>query len=153
MSGKKVDAYLNAQGKDVEPDEAPDKVEVEVSVPEQKKDRQLVVKGKPFTSLDEFTGGEFTPFRPVIRLRLEEATKPGVEVTHFDPAITIRVRYTPKDLKDAGNKGLVLGYWDGQWIRFKEKHQFRLEPNEPAGAGGFGVVVLSDWVDPPLAWG
>jgi hypothetical protein len=149
MKKEKTDVHLDAKGMAV----AQAKAEASVSVPAQKGPR-LAVLGAPFTSLEGLTGGEFTPRRPVIHLRLEDADQPGVEVRHFDPAITLRVRYTPKDLKDAGDAGLVLGYWDGaQWIKFKEKHQFRLEPNEPAGSGGFGVVVLSDWVDPPLAWG
>lgn len=149
MKAEKIDVHLDANGMAV----AQAKAEASVSVPRQR-GPQLVVRGRPFTSLEGLTGGEFVPLRPVIHLRLEDADQPGVEVTHFDPAITIRVRYTQKDVRDAGDKGLVLGYWDGeQWTTFKEKHQFRLEPHEPSGPGGFGVAVVSDWVDPPVAWG
>jgi hypothetical protein len=143
-----MEVHLDASGTAVAP------TEVSVSIPPQATGKQLVAKGRPF-SLKGLEGGEFEPFRPVIHLRLEEADPPGQEVTQFDPAITIRVRYTAKDYKDAGEKGLILGYWDGsQWIRFKEKHHFKLEHiGKDPSSGGFGVVVLSDWVDPPVAWG
>lgn len=145
-----MDVHLDTNGNSV----AQEHAAVSVSVPAQTKGPQLRVKGRPFTSLEGLTGGEFTPFRPVIHLRLEEADHPGREVTHYDPAITLRVRYTPKDVKDAGDRDPVLGYWDGsKWVKFKEKHQFRLEADGPGQSGGFGVVVLSDWVDPPLGWG
>jgi len=144
-----MDVNLDAHGNAVA------RTEVSVSVPAQKSGLQLVVKGSPFTSLKGLAGGEFQPFRPVIHLRLEDADQPGQEVTQFDPAITIRVRYTARDYTQAGEKGLILGYWDGaQWIRFKEKHHFELEQiGKDPSSGGFGVVVLSSWVDPPVAWG
>jgi hypothetical protein len=64
------------------------------------------------------------------------------------------VRYTAKDVRDAGDRDPILGFWDGaKWVRFKEKHQFRLEADGPGQSGGFGVAVISDWVDPPLGWG
>ncbi|MGD2039974.1 MAG: hypothetical protein PVH11_04055 [Anaerolineae bacterium] len=146
---KKMDVHLDNKGQAV----ARAHAVVSVSVPTQKGPR-LAVKGNPFTTLDDLVGGEFAPRRPVLHLRLEEADEPGTEATHFDPPITLRVRYTAKDVHDAGDEGPVLGYWDGsQWIKFKEKHQFRLEPHERGASGGFGVAVVSDWVDPPLAWG
>lgn len=145
-----MDVHLDAKGSTV----AQAHAAVSVSVPSQKTGPQLKVKGSPFTSLEGKVGGEFTPFRPVIQLRLEDSDAPGREVTQFDPAITLRVRYTPKDVQDAAGRDLVLGYWDGaKWIKFKEKHHFKLEEAGPGQSGGFGVVVLSSWIDPPLAWG
>lgn len=145
-----MDVHLDANGNAA----AREHAAVSLSVPAQARGPQLAVKGRPFTSLEGLVGGEFTPFRPVIHLRLEDADRPGEEVTQYDPPITIRVRYTAKDVKGAGNRDPVLGFWDGtQWVRFKAKHQFRLEPSGKGGSGGFGVVTLSGWVDPPVAWG
>jgi hypothetical protein len=145
-----MDVHLDASGNSV----ARENAAVSVSVPTQTRGPRLAVKGRPFASLEGLAGGEFTPFRPVIHLRLEDADRPGEEVTQYDPAITLRVRYTAKDVRDAGDRDPVLGFWDGaKWVRFKEKHQFRLEADGPGRSGGFGVAVISDWVDPPLAWG
>jgi hypothetical protein len=145
-----MEVHLDAKGLSV----AREKADVSVTVPAQERGPQLAVKGSPFTSLEGLTGGEFTPFRPVIHLRLEDADQPGVEVTQYDPPITIRVRYTAKDVRDAGGRALILGFWDGtQWVKFKEKHQFRLEEGKQGQPGGFGVVVLSNWIDPFVGWG
>lgn len=145
-----MDVHLDASGGAV----AREHAAVSVSVPAQTRGPQLRVKGRPFTSLEGLAGGEFAPFRPVMHLRLENADRPGEEVSQFEPAITLRVRYTAKDVRDAGDRDPVLGFWDGaKWVKFKEKHQFHLEASGPGQAGGFGVVVLSNWIDPPLAWG
>lgn len=100
--------------------------------------------------------GEFKHFRPVINLKLVDASQPDTEVLVFDPPIEVRVRYTAADVAAAEAAGgrLCLGFWDGkQWIRFTlEEHQFRLEPGGSPEAG-WGVVSVSHWGDPTLAWG
>lgn len=101
--------------------------------------------------------GGFKPFRLVINLKMVYADRPDVEVNTFDPPIEIRVKFKASDVEAAKAEGkpLSLGFWDGtQWIRFTlEKHQFHLEPASTPNGGGWGVVRISHWGDPPKAWG
>jgi len=128
-----------------------------VKIPARAKPVQMVRLALPtIESLPAVPGG-FRPFRLVINLKVVDAAQPDSELSVFDPPIEVRVRHTAADLARAKAAGrpLCLGFWDGtQWIRFTpEKHQFRLESGTSPEAGGLGVVSLSQWGDPPIAWG
>jgi len=99
----------------------------------------------------------FHPFRLVINLKFVDASQPAIEIVQFDPPIEIQVRYEKSDVDvtDAVRRPLSLGFWDGsRWLRFTgRKHNFRLQPDPPPGTGGWGICNVSNWVDPPHAWG
>jgi hypothetical protein len=135
---------------------AQDRADVSVAVQAQKSGIQVKVQASRLASLAGMEGGEFTPFRPVITLGLVNAQNTSEVLTRFDPAVEVRVRYTQQDLQRAGDRPLVLGFWDGgKWVKFGKgnKHTFRLEAIGQGQAGGFAVVEISDWTDPPCAWG
>jgi hypothetical protein len=102
---------------------------------------------------------DFKPARIVANIQIVDDEQGGL-LTEFDPPFELRVAYTAADFQRAQtkNQNLTLGFWDGgRWIAFTSaKHGFHLEPaapNRPLNAGGFGVVTLSKWGDPPLGWG
>jgi hypothetical protein len=103
------------------------------------------------------TVGVFSPGRLVINVGAVEKANPDHVVTTFDPPMVLRVRYTKADLNRAGASGtdLKLGFFNeelGRWIVFTaQKHRFRLEP-DPGGNSGVGVVEISHWGDPQVAW-
>lgn len=130
---------------------------VSVKVPQQA--QKIRAKKLPQFSLDQMKGvpGGFNPWRVVINFALYEEGKPDVFLTEFSQPFELRVRYTNQDEKRASKEGkqLSLAFWDGgQWIRFtKEKHQFSLQPDFTPNTGGYGVVKISRWGDPHVAWG
>jgi hypothetical protein len=100
--------------------------------------------------------GGFQPGRVMINLILYDEDDPQkTPITTFNPAIEVRFRYTAADLQQAAGNELELAYWmDGEWHKFtSQKHNFRLEPNSNPQSGGFGVVEIKKWGDPPIAWG
>ena len=50
---------------------------------------------------------------------------------------------------------MQLGFWDGcRWVLFtKEKHNFRILPNNQPETGGVEIVDISKWGDPPISHG
>ena len=132
---------------------------VSVKVPVQKKRIKIKAKKLPLGALENMkpVKGGFQPKRLVLNLGLVDEDDPSTILTEFDPPIELRVRYTKADLDHAGREGkpLSLAYWYGnQWITFtEEKHQFELLPNANPETGGFGVALISNWGDPPIAWG
>jgi hypothetical protein len=72
----------------------------------------------------------------------------------FDPPFEMHVPYTKADMDEAKrrNMPLQLADWDGnKWVRFtKEDHDFELVGDD---SGGYGKVLISEWADPPIAWG
>lgn len=99
----------------------------------------------------------FHPFRLVINLKFVDPMQPDKEVIEFDPPVEVRIRYTKEDyaIVKAVRRDLCLGFWDGErWIRFTpRKHNFHLEYDTTPENGGWGVVSISNWGDPPHAWG
>lgn len=132
---------------------------VSVTLPVQKKPVKIKAKKLPLGALESMKPVKdgFQPKRLVLNLGLEDEDDPSKILNEFDPPIELRVRYTKADLDRAGRAGtpLSLAYWYGnQWIRFtKEKHQFELQPNANPESGGVGVAMISNWGDPPIAWG
>jgi hypothetical protein len=101
--------------------------------------------------------GDIRPIRAVMNLGIEIEGRPGEYPDDLQQSVEIRVRYSADDqaAADRLNKPLVLAYWDGKaWIRFTaEKHGFRLEPDAVPHKGGFGVITITRWGDPPIIWG
>jgi hypothetical protein len=101
--------------------------------------------------------GGFQPFRPVINLKVVLANQPDTTVTHFNPPITICVRYTPSDVDMAKTKSkdLSLGYWDGStWIQCSAKtHYFYFLPDLDNADAGWGIIKIDQWNDPIPTWG
>lgn len=101
--------------------------------------------------------GGFQPARLVVNFELYDEDQPDKYLVELDAPIELRVRYTKADLKRAEQEGatLALGYWDGSgWVRFTlEKHSYHLEPDVDPEKGGFGVVTIKKWGDPPVGWG
>lgn len=132
---------------------------VVVTVQPQKSGKAIkIVKFNPKKKSDvPATAGVFSPGRLVINVGAVEKENPDQVVTTFDPPMIIQVRYTKADLDRAAAAGtdLKLGFFSedlGRWIVFTaQKHRFRLEPN-PGGNSGVGVVEISHWGDPQVAW-
>lgn len=101
--------------------------------------------------------GDFKPIRAVLNIGIEVEGRPGEFPDDLDEMVEIKVRYSPADKTAADREGkpLALGYWNGTaWIRFTaEKHGFVLEPDAIPQRGGFGVITISKWGDPPIGWG
>ncbi len=96
--------------------------------------------------------GGFTPTRLVANIALEDESNPGAYLSQLDKPFEMRFRYTSDDVKQT-KTGLKLAFWDGnEWVVFtKDKHSFELQPDSQGG--GYGVVQLSRWGDPNIAWG
>jgi hypothetical protein len=132
------------------------KGDVVVSVPE-RKDRMLRPVELPFGSPDmDPKTGDIRPIRAVMNIGIEIEGRPGEYPDDLMQSVEIKVRYTAEDqaAADQAGKPLTLAYWDGSvWNRFTaEKHGFRLEPDPDPHQGGFGVITISKWGDPPIIW-
>jgi hypothetical protein len=103
------------------------------------------------------TAGVFNPGRIVINVGAVDQDDESQVITTFDPPMELRIKYTPADQARASAAGesLSLGFYNedlGRWIKFtQQKHKFRLEPNAN-GQGGVGIVEISHWGDPNVAW-
>ena len=129
---------------------------VEVNVPQPaRKIKALSLPRQALKNMPAKPGG-FQPGRVVINIALVYEDAPDEFLTEFDSPFELRVRYTPGDLRRAqqSNQPLQLAFWDGSdWVVFTpSKHNFELVPEE-RGEGGYGVVQLSHWGDPNIAWG
>jgi hypothetical protein len=130
---------------------------VTVTVPAQKK--KVKVLEKPIKNPEKIkkAKGKFKARRLVMNLVLVDRDDPKKTLTKFDPPIEVRVRYRKKDLENAEKAGkkLALAFWNGKvWVIFsKKKHKFQLQPDEKPKKGGYGVVEISNWGDPPIGWG
>ncbi len=130
----------------------------EVMVP-QPTGKKIGVRRQAMPKASDMPGkpGGFQPGRLVINFELYDEGQPDRFLTKLDDPFEIRIRYTKGDLKRAEktNKQLQLGFWDGsQWVAFTEKkHKFRLEADmEHPNEGGVGIIEISTWGDPPIAW-
>lgn len=122
--------------------------------------RRLKAVSLPIEGLDagiQRVDGEFEPIRTVINIAVVDEDDPKKFIEKFAEPFQLRVRYSNEDLHAAQSRGreLRLGYWDGKnWKRFKKvKHKFAIQPDDDPKTGGYGVVQISDWGDPPVAWG
>ena len=130
---------------------------VTITIPDQK--RKINVRKLGLGQLDSmpsFQGG-FRPARLVVNFELYDEDQPDAYLVEFEQPFELIVRYTKADLQRAAREGtsLALGFWDGSaWVRFTpEKHGFRLQPDADPEKGGFGVVSIARWGDPPVSWG
>jgi|WetSurMetagenome_2_1015567.scaffolds.fasta_scaffold1038335_1 hypothetical protein len=130
---------------------------VTVHIPDQK--RKINVRKLAMGSLASMkpSKGGFQPARLVANFELYDEDQPEGFLVEFDQPFELRVRYTKADLQHAERDGapLALAFWDGTtWVRFTaEKHGFNLQPDADPKNGGFGVVSISRWGDPPVSWG
>jgi hypothetical protein len=104
----------------------------------------------PLGTLDEvrLKQEDFQPGRLVINFQVENVATGGM-MQKFKTPVELRVKYTPEDVERAKKAGkpLELAYWfNNRWIRFAQKHQFKL-------GDGFGVAFIADWGDPKIGWG
>ena len=103
------------------------------------------------------TPGVFNPGRIVINVGAVDQDAEDQVITTFDPPMELRVNYTQADQAraSAAGKSLTLGFYSedlGRWIVFtQQKHNFRLEAAS-SGQGGVGIVEISHWGDPNVAW-
>jgi hypothetical protein len=134
-----------------------DEEDVEINIPDQK--RKIGARKLEKGSLDRMkpVKGGFQPDRLVVNFELYDEDQPDKYLVEFEHPFELKVRYTTADLKRAEKDGapLALGFWDGTtWVRFTaEKHGFHLVPDADSEKGGFGVVTLMKWGDPPISWG
>ncbi len=120
--------------------------------------KAIALKSKTLAEVPE-TRGVFKPGRLIFNFGVVDENDPEVYLEEFDPPIELRVRYEEEDVirAEAAGKSLQLAFWnedEKRWILFTaEKHNFRLEPDESPGTGGFGVAEISHWRDPQVGWG
>ena len=130
---------------------------VVITIPDQKK--KIGVRKLAKGSLNEMRPVKdgFKPARLVVNFELYDEDQPDKYLVEFDAPFEVKVRYTKADLKRAEEESapLALGYWDGSgWVRFTlEKHGFHLVPDANPEKGGFGVLSIKKWGDPPVSWG
>ena len=128
-----------------------------VTIPDQK--RKIGVRKLGLGKLEKMPSikGGFQPARLVLNFELFDEDQPDTYLVEFEQPFELKVRYTRADLERAEHEGaaLALGFWDGKsWVRFTaEKHGFHLLPDANPAKGGFGVVSISQWGDPPVGWG
>jgi hypothetical protein len=104
--------------------------------------------------------GVFKPGRLVINFAGENEDNPGKFLTKFDPPLEVRIKFTKADYNratdDNGDLNLRLAFWSevtNDWVLFTEdKHQFELIFDD-SGQRGVGVVNITHWGDPQIAWG
>lgn len=128
--------------------------EVEIDIPAQPGKR---AKAKKFPLGSDYPSSPgFSPTRLVINLGVVDADQEDAVIEYFDPPIKLTIRYKKSDYEDAREQ-LKLAFWDGkQWVPFeKEKHGYTLieDIDGKPENGGKAVVTLSNWGDPPIAWG
>ena len=130
---------------------------VTITIPDQK--RKIGVRKLGLGHMESMPSvqGGFRPARLVLNFELYDEDHPDSYLVEFDQPFELKVHYTKADLQHAERDGapLALGFWDSSaWVRFTpEKHGFRLQPDANPEKGGFGVVSISKWGDPPVGWG
>jgi hypothetical protein len=128
-----------------------------IHVPDQK--RRIGVRRLALGKLENMPAarGGFQPARLVMNFELYDEDQPEGNLAELEQPFELRVRYTRADRQRAESEGaaLALAFWDGNtWVRFTaEKHGFHLEPDSNPARGGFGVVSITKWGDPPVSWG
>jgi hypothetical protein len=130
---------------------------VTVTIPDQK--RKIGVRKLGLGKMESMPSVKdgFQPHRLVMNFELYDEEQPDGYLVEFEQPFELKVRYTKADLQRAEREGaaLALGFWDGKsWVRFTaEKHAYRLLPDADPENGGFGVVSITKWGDPPVSWG
>ena len=97
----------------------------------------------------------FEPTRVVVNFKLLDSREEGKPVTEFKPPFELWVQYTDQEEEDAEKLGetLQLAYWNGDyWVRFKEDDH-RFDFKDDSEGRKYGVAHVSEWTDPPIAWG
>jgi hypothetical protein len=128
--------------------------DVWVTVPPQESEHELLLESPELNGDDmPETPTVFTPSDIRINFQVrerEEGDGSGSLVQKFSPPMVLRVGITDlaKQAAQSKNRRLQLAFWDGsEWVPFtREKHLFRLTPK-------YGIAVIRDWGDPPVAWG
>jgi hypothetical protein len=130
---------------------------VMVMVPEQVNGIKVKVKGvsykaKPNQKLKQVN---FEFKREINEIDIVEFAPPNLPVQNFDPPIEVRIYYTDSDVNYAGSKKRIkMAFWDGNmWIPFTAKHQFHIFEYPYKNWAGFGIAIIREWIDPPIALG
>lgn len=132
---------------------------VKVKVKAQKSGKSIKIVKFPKKNKSDLpaTRGVFSPGRIVINVGAVDEDAQDQVITSFDPPMELRVNYTRADKAraDAAGTNLTLGFYSedlGRWVVFtQQKHNFRLEA-DPSGQKGVGIVEISHWGDPNVAW-
>jgi len=134
--------------------------ETSVDVKPQKSGKKVKIvklKSKKMREVPERVG-VFKPGRLVINFAGEDEDNPGQFLTHFDPPLEVRIKFTKADQDRVANpaEDLKLAFWsedENNWVLFTAaKHQFALQFNT-SGEGGTGVAFITHWGDPQVGWG
>ena len=128
--------------------------QIEVTIPIQ--DTEVEVKILPVEMEDKmYKDKKFKPLRVVTNFEIRD--KKNKPFTKFKKPFEFKLRYTKKDFDQAAKDGrpLRMAYWkNGQWNIFTaQKHNFELLPDPNVPFTGVGVVQITDWDDPAIAWG
>lgn len=93
----------------------------------------------------------FRPIRVVANIYFQEVGKPGKYVKNLGGDVKIKVKFRKKDKKKAGGKQLILAYWNRKkWVLIPiKKLVYYVTPSK----GGYGIISITKWGDPPMAWG
>ncbi|MGD2158168.1 MAG: hypothetical protein PVG14_12175 [Anaerolineales bacterium] len=94
----------------------------------------------------------FTLIREVVNIGFFKKSRPNVYEKSITPAIKLRVKYKQADMNEAKSRGqpLKLAWWNGKdWVIFTCKKSYS---NSQNWSGHFDTEI-SDWGDPPIAWG
>ena len=122
-----------------------------------KKVKIVKLKSKKMSEVPE-RQNVFKPGRLVINFAGEDKDNPGPFLTNFDPPLEVRIKFSKADhdRATAAGKDLKLAFWSevsNDWVLFTAaKHQFQLV-FDASGDRGVGVVNITNWGDPQIAWG
>lgn len=133
------------------------KIGVMVMVPKQVSGKKIKVKGVSYKAKGNQKNPQkdFKFKREVNEIDIVETAPPNDPVLDFDPPIELKIFYTAKDLEAAGSMDRIkMAFWDGnEWIPFTKKHQFHIFEYPYKNWAGFGIAIIKEWIDPPIAIG
>jgi hypothetical protein len=122
----------------------------------EKAHEHIFVERKERGSLDDYppTPKVFRPFNLVINIALFSKSDPDTYLTEFDPPFELWVPYAEDDLEKAKRAGEPLAL---AWYNIKQDKwvpvDFKDVPDQCDRWAGYGVALISEWDDPPIAWG
>jgi len=128
-----------------------------VMVPKQDSGVKVKVMKISYVVTDEMKNerSRFKFKRKVNKIDLFDEDDPENSLEEFTPAIELRIYFKKTDIPDSDLSLLRMAYWKGnKWIPFTDTdHQFKIYDYPYKQWAGYGVAIIDEWIDPPIALG